>query len=72
MLIMEPHWCYISCIGNLILSIKSVTPVEINVSIRVIVASLLVVVLMVFTSFRLKLQTDIFLSAIILGLHYIR
>jgi len=32
MLIMEPHWCYITCIRNLILSIKSVTPVEINVS----------------------------------------
>ena len=29
---MEPHWCYIACIANLFLSIKSVTPVEINVS----------------------------------------
>ena len=34
MLIMRPDWCYIACIGNLILSIKSVTPVEINVSLR--------------------------------------
>ena len=30
---MGPHWCNIACIGNLILSIKSVTtPEEINVS----------------------------------------
>ena len=33
MLIMGPHWCNIACIRNLILIIKSVTPVEINVSI---------------------------------------
>ena len=33
MLITGPHWCYIACIWNLFLSIKSVTPVEINVSI---------------------------------------
>ena len=33
MLIMGPHCCYIACIGNLVLSIKSVTPVETNVSI---------------------------------------
>ena len=26
------HWCNIACIGNLILSIKSVTPIVINVS----------------------------------------
>ena len=32
MLIMGPNWCYTACIGNLLLSIKSVTPVEINVS----------------------------------------
>ena len=31
-LIMGPHWCYIACKGNLILSIKSETPLEINVS----------------------------------------
>ena len=28
---MGPHWCNIACIGNLISSIKSVTPAEINV-----------------------------------------
>ena len=30
---MGPHWCYIAYIENLILSIKSVTLVEINISI---------------------------------------
>ena len=33
MLITGPHWCYIACIGNLLLSIKSAIPVDINVSI---------------------------------------
>ena len=32
MLIIGPHWYNIDFIGNLILSIKSVTPVEIYVS----------------------------------------
>ena len=32
--IIGPHWCYIACRGNLILSIKSGTSVEVNVSIH--------------------------------------